>query len=273
MSIKSVKLIQRPDAPKNSFSWYSEHKRNQSVRIKNISSNSLMANFLVVGGTSGIGKSITENLIQEGHSVITFSRNPLQGTSNNAHQHFIWEAANQEIPSFDFPHLDGLVYCPGTINLKPFHRYTDEEILEEFTTNTLGAVRILRNMLPLLKKSPSPSVVLFSTVAVQTGMPFHANISMAKGAIEGLTRSLAAEWAPLIRVNAIAPSLTQTPLAEKLTSTPEKIEASAKRHPLQKIGTPQNIADAALFLLSDKSSWITGQIIHVDGGMGNLKTL
>jgi NAD(P)-dependent dehydrogenase (short-subunit alcohol dehydrogenase family) len=232
-----------------------------------------MANFLIVGGTSGIGSTIVENLIQQGNNVITFSRNSTQTSPNDNHQHFIWDATNPETPSINFTHLDGLVYCPGTINLKPFHRFTDEEILEEFTTNTLGAVRILRNMLPLLKKSTSPSVVLFSTVAVQTGMPFHANISMAKGAIEGLTRSLAAEWAPLIRVNAIAPSLTQTPLAEKLTSTPEKIEASAKRHPLQKIGTPQNIADAALFLLSDKSSWITGQIIHVDGGMGNIKTL
>lgn len=232
-----------------------------------------MANFLIVGGTSGIGGTIVENLIQQGNNVITFSRNSTQTSPNDSHQHFIWDATNPEIPSIDFTHLDGLVYCPGTINLKPFHRFTDEEILEEFTTNTLGAVRILRNMLPLLKKSTSPSVVLFSTVAVQTGMPFHANISMAKGAIEGLTRSLAAEWAPLIRVNAIAPSLTQTPLAEKLTSTPEKIEASAKRHPLQKIGTPQNIADAALFLLSDKSAWMTGQIMHIDGGMGSLKLL
>ena len=232
-----------------------------------------MGNYLVIGGTSGIGKTITESLIQEGNSVITFSRNSPQTSPIDNHQHVIWDATNPETPSIDFAHLDGLVYCPGTINLKPFHRFTDEEILEEFTINTLGAVRILRNMLPLLKKSPSPSVVLFSTVAVQTGMPFHANISMAKGAIEGLTRSLAAEWAPLIRVNAIAPSLTQTPLAEKLTSTPEKIEASAKRHPLQKIGTPQNIADAALFLLSDKSAWMTGQIMHIDGGMGSLKLL
>jgi NAD(P)-dependent dehydrogenase (short-subunit alcohol dehydrogenase family) len=232
-----------------------------------------MGNYLIVGGTSGIGKSITESLILQNNNVITFSRNPSPFTLNSESQHMIWDAANPEIPAINFDHLDGVIYCPGTINLKPFHRFTDEEILEEFTINTLGAVRILRHVLPLLKKSASPSVVLFSTVAVQTGMPFHANISMAKGAIEGLTRSLAAEWAPLIRVNAIAPSLTQTPLAEKLTSTPEKIEASAKRHPLQKIGTSQNIADAALFLLSDKSAWMTGQIIHVDGGMGSIKLL
>jgi NAD(P)-dependent dehydrogenase (short-subunit alcohol dehydrogenase family) len=232
-----------------------------------------MGNYLIVGGTSGIGKSITESLILQNNKVITFSRNPSPFSTNSEIQHFIWDASNPEIPAIDFDHLDGVVYCPGTINLKPFHRFTDEEILEEFTINSLGAVRILRHALPLLKKAAAPSVVLFSTVAVQTGMPFHANISMAKGAIEGLTRSLAAEWAPLIRVNAIAPSLTQTPLAEKLTSTPEKIEASAKRHPLQKIGTSQNIADAALFLLSDKSAWMTGQIVHIDGGMGSIKLL
>lgn len=232
-----------------------------------------MANYLIVGGTSGIGEAIVKTLTEQGNNVIILSRNPKSNESNPLVQHLIWDASNTEVPNVELTHLDGLVYCPGTINLKPFHRYSDEEILEEFTINTLGAVRILRQMLPLLKKSTSPSVVLFSTVAVQTGMPFHANISMAKGAIEGLTRSLAAEWAPLIRVNAIAPSLTNTPLAEKLVSTPEKIEASAKRHPLQKIGTPQNIAEAALFLLSDKSAWMTGQIIHVDGGIGTIKTL
>lgn len=232
-----------------------------------------MGNYLVVGGTSGIGKEIVSNLENQGHTILILSRNLPSETSSNQISHFVWDALSNEIPHIDVPHIDGVVYCPGTINLKPFHRYTDEEIFEEFTINTLGAVRILRQTMPPLKKSTNPSVVLFSTVAVQTGMPFHASISMAKGAIEGLTRSLAAEWAPLIRVNAIAPSLTQTPLAVKLVSTPEKIEASAKRHPLQKIGQPQNLADAAEFLLSDKSSWITGQILHVDGGMGNIKLM
>ena len=232
-----------------------------------------MANYLIVGGTSGIGESIVKSLTRQENQIITLSRTPQVSESPTLVQHLIWDASNPEVPTLELSHLDGLVYCPGTINLKPFHRYSDEEILEEFIINTLGAARILRQMMPLLKKSSSPSVVLFSTVAVQTGMPFHANISMAKGAIEGLTRSLAAEWAPLIRVNAIAPSLTNTPLAEKLVSTPEKIEASAKRHPLQKIGTPENIAEAAIFLLSDKSAWMTGQILHVDGGIGNIKSL
>jgi NAD(P)-dependent dehydrogenase (short-subunit alcohol dehydrogenase family) len=168
--------------------------------------------------------------------------------------------------------IDGVVYCPGTINLKPFHRITITEFKQEMDVNFFGAVRLLQACLKGLKKSANPAVVLYSTVAVQTGMGFHAGIASAKGAIEGLTRSLAAEWAPSkIRVNAIAPSLTETPLAAALLSSPERKEASDKRHPLGRVGTPEDIAEATSFLLSPKSSWMTGQIIHVDGGMAHLK--
>jgi NAD(P)-dependent dehydrogenase (short-subunit alcohol dehydrogenase family) len=168
--------------------------------------------------------------------------------------------------------IDGVVYCPGTINLKPFHRISIAEFQKEMDVNFFGAVRVLQACLKGLKKSESPAVVLYSTVAVQTGMGFHAGIASAKGAVEGLTRSLAAEWAPSkIRVNAIAPSLTETPLASALLSTPEKKEASDKRHPLGRVGSPEDIAEATFFLLSPKSSWMTGQILHLDGGMSNLK--
>jgi len=146
-------------------------------------------------------------------------------------------------------------------------------MLEEYKLNALGAASIIQQALPSLKKAPSASVVLFSTVAVQTGLPFHASIAMAKGAIEGLTRSLAAELAPSIRVNAIAPSLTDTPLAESLTNTEQKRQTSADRHPLKRIGDPEEIASLAAWLLSDTSGFVTGQIIQADGGMGSLRTL
>jgi NAD(P)-dependent dehydrogenase (short-subunit alcohol dehydrogenase family) len=229
-----------------------------------------MAKYLIVGGTTGIGAELAQILTNKGHDIIVTGRGanaPSVGT-------FVqWEADGNDPINISAEYLDGVVYCPGTIALKPFHRFNDEEILHDFKINALGAARILRETFPLLKKSASPAVVLFSTVAVQTGMAFHASIGMAKGAIEGLTRSLAAEWAPTVRVNAIAPSLTQTPLAEKLLSTPEKIEAGNKRHPLARVGTPRDLAATAAFLLSEDASWITGQILHVDGGIGNLKAM
>ncbi len=167
--------------------------------------------------------------------------------------------------------VDGVAYCPGSINLKPFHRLTEKEFVDDFNINLLGAVRTIQKLLPNLKEADEPSIVLFSTVAVQTGMGFHASVSAAKGAVEGLTRSLAAEFAPKIRVNCIAPSLTDTPLAERLLNTPEKREASAARHPLKKVGMPDDIASMAEFLLTGKSGWITGQIFHIDGGMSSVR--
>lgn len=222
-------------------------------------------NFVIVGGNSGIGKA-TASLLQEvGANLFLYSK------SGNATTELDVTSDFSEIP--DLPEvIDGLVYCPGTINLKPFHRISMAEFQQELEVNFFGAVRVLQACLKGLKKSSGASVVFYSTVAVQTGMGFHAGISSAKGAVEGLTRSLAAEWAPSkIRVNAIAPSLTETPLANALLSTSEKKEASDKRHPLGRIGTAQDIAEATVFLLSPKSSWMTGQILHIDGGMSNLK--
>lgn len=230
-----------------------------------------MRTYLIVGGSTGIGRSLVDLLISSGHRVVALSRDARGIDQLDGVTHIPWDITQEGFPALEVDMLDGAVYCPGSINLKPFHRLTDEEIRTEFELNALGAARTLRNVMPLLKKGQSPAVVLYSTVAVQTGMPFHASIAMAKGAIEGLTRSLAAEWAPAIRVNAIAPSLTQTPLAEKLTGTPEKIEAGNKRHPLARIGQPEDLASMTNFLLDPNASWITGQIFHVDGGMGSLK--
>jgi len=167
--------------------------------------------------------------------------------------------------------IDGLAYCPGSINLKPFTRFKEEDFINDFKLQAVGAAKTIKALIPALKQSKQPSIVLFSTIAVQKGFAFHSQVAMSKGAIEGLTKALAAEFAPHIRINAIAPSLTNTPLSSKLLSTPEKIETHAKNNPLKRVGTANDIAKMAAFLLSSNSSWITGQVIHVDGGHSTLK--
>lgn len=225
--------------------------------------------ILIIGASSGIGRSLAEQLLTQGYHVISASRsNPnLPGV-----EHHDWTAPAAFPKEILPPVLHGVVYCPGTISLKPFHRFTMADFTSDFEVNTLGAVQVLQAAFGSLKAAGESSVVLFSTVAVQTGMSFHASVAASKGAIEGITRSLAAEWAPnKIRVNAIAPSLTQTPLANALLSTPEKVEASNKRHPLGRVGQAVDVANLAHFLLSDQSTWLTGQVIGLDGGMGSLK--
>jgi len=157
------------------------------------------------------------------------------------------------------------------VNLKPFARVKPEDFVSDFQLQLVGAVKVIQASLPKLKNANSPSIVLFSTVAVQTGFNFHSLVASSKGAVEGFTRALAAEFAPKIRVNCIAPSITDTPLAGSLLNTDEKKEANAQRHPLKKIGKPEDLANLAAFLLSEKSSWITGQVLHVDGGMSSLR--
>jgi 3-oxoacyl-[acyl-carrier protein] reductase len=227
-------------------------------------------NYLIIGASSGIGFSLAQSLIEADATVFTASRTK----PNLPSTHIFWDAANPDSQVFSsLPNIiDGLAYCPGTINLKPFNRFTSEDFQKDFQINVLGAVNVVQAVLQKLKAAGNASVVLFSTVAVQTGMGFHSSVAASKGAIEGLTRSLAAEYAASkIRFNAIAPSLTDTPLAKMLLSSPEKIDASNKRHPLGRVGKSDDIATAAKFLLSDEGSWITGQILHIDGGMGNLK--
>ena len=230
-----------------------------------------MKNYLIIGASSGIGKALAQQLAESGNKVYGTYYNQQQSNSSQLEYHQL----NVLVDSLDFSFLpeklDGFAYCPGSINLKPFGRIKPEAFIEDFDLQVVGAVKVLQAILPNLKKSEQASILFFSTVAVQTGFTFHSQVAASKGAIEGLTRSLAAELAPKIRVNCIAPSITNTPLAAKLLNTEQKIEANAQRHPLKKVGDPSDIASMGSFLLANQSNWITGQIFNVDGGMSSIK--
>jgi NAD(P)-dependent dehydrogenase (short-subunit alcohol dehydrogenase family) len=230
-----------------------------------------MKNYIIIGGSSGIGKELVNLIEQQGDNVIsTYNNNMVEDRPNVKYIKF--DATTDKINLDELPEqIHGLAYCPGSINLKPFHRFTDEDFLEDFKLQVLGATKIIKDLLPKIKRSKDASIILFSTIAVQTGFSFHAQVAVSKGAIEGLTRSLAAELSPTIRVNAIAPSLTNTNLASKFLNTPEKLSMQAEKNPLKKVGEAKDIAEAAVYLLSEKSSWVTGQILHVDGGFSNIK--
>lgn len=227
-----------------------------------------MRKILIAGAASGTGLALAESLIGT-HELWTTSNHSTPQLSSH---HVTWDATADEFPANKLPaQLDGLVYCPGSIRLESFQKLRLEAFREDFELNLMGAVRVLQAALPALKAGHNPAVVLFSTVAVTTGMPMHASIAAAKGAVEGLTRSLAAELAPSVRVNAVAPSLTATPLAGRLLRSERQQQAAAGRHPLERIGQPEDIAAAVRFLLSEQADWITGQILAVDGGLGAVR--
>ncbi len=230
-----------------------------------------MKQYLVIGGSSGIGRAVSRQLAEKGAHVHASYRTHHQ-PSETGIEYFPLDVMTAQHELSLLPEvIDGLVYCPGSILLKPFARISADDFLQDYQLQVLGAVRIIQQVLPRLKKADNAAIVLFSTVAVQTGFNFHSLVASSKGAIEGLTRALAAELAPAIRVNCIAPSITDTPLAAQLLSTPEKKEANAQRHPLKKIGVPEDIAASVCFLLSKEAGWITGQVLKVDGGMSSVK--
>lgn len=228
-----------------------------------------MKNILLIGGSYGIGLALAE-ILQHDHNVFVASR-----TSENLSQmrikHIAFNAATDTIDATQIPEtLDGFVFLPGTINLRPFKNIRPEAFDEEIKANFTDMIRVLHSVLPKLLASEGSSVVLFSSIAATKGMPFHTSIAAAKGAVEGFAKSFAAEYAPKIRVNVIAPSLTDTPLSEKFLNSDIKQQKSNERHPLKRFGKPQDIAEMAAFLLDPKSAWITGQVFHVDGGLSNL---
>jgi NAD(P)-dependent dehydrogenase (short-subunit alcohol dehydrogenase family) len=228
-----------------------------------------MKNILLIGGSYGIGLAIAKELQYE-NKVFVASRTNAEIAEMHV-THIQFDATTDTLDTSKLPEIiDGLVYCPGSINLRPFRGLKPEAFEQDLQINFISLVKVIQSVLPNLTASNQSSIVLFSSVAASMGMPFHTSVAAAKGAIEGFAKAFAAEYAPKIRVNVIAPSLTDTPLAEKFLSNDDKKEKSAQRHPLKRVGTSEDMGQMASFLLSEKSSWISGQILHVDGGMSTL---
>lgn len=228
-------------------------------------------NILFIGGSSGVGLE-TIKLLHEKHNLIVACRTE-ENLSNLNVKYIKFDVLNDELDIDEIPEtLDGFAYFPGSINLRPFKGLKLSTFEEDLNINFLSMVKTLQKVLNNLKKSTSSSVVLYSTVAVKVGMPFHSSVSASKGAIEGFSKSLAAELAPNVRVNVIAPSLTDTPMASRFLNNDLKKEKVSDRHPLKRHGHAKDIANSTAFLLSDESSWVTGQILGVDGGMSTLNT-
>lgn len=226
-----------------------------------------MKTIIIVGGSKGIGKAVLQKLVPY-NKVINISRTAPSLSHENI-THYSCDILKDDLPEIEF--ADGLVYCPGSINLKPISKLSLEDFKNDFEINVLGAVKAIQFYLPILKKGHTPSILLFSTVASKLGMPYHASIATAKSGVEGLVKSLGAELAPTIRINAIAPTVTNTELASKLLRNEKMIENITQRHPLKKFLNPEEVADMAEFLLLNKSASMSGQIFQMDCGISTFK--
>lgn len=226
-----------------------------------------MKTILIIGGSKGIGNAIVNELTQN-HKVINISRTVPEEASNNL-QHYSCDILSDELPEIE--ELDGLIYCPGSINLKPISRLSLDDFRTDYEINVIGAVKAIQKYLPQLKRGTNPAMLLFSTVAAKLGMPFHASVAASKSAVEGLVKSLGAELAPTIRINGIAPTVTDTQLASKLLRNEKMIENITQRHPLKRFLTPEEVAATAAFLMSDKAASFSGQIFEMDCGIVSFK--
>ena len=227
-----------------------------------------MRHILIIGGTKGIGKAIIDLLIEE-NKIICMSRSVSDYNHEN-YNHIQFDATIDNYP--DLEKIDSLVYCPGSINLKPISTLSIEDFKNDFELNVIGAVKSIKKYLPLLKKGENPSILLFSTVATKLGMPYHASVSASKSAIDGIVKTLGAELAPKIRINAIAPTITNTELASKILRNEKVLENMIERHPLKKILSASEVAKMAKFLISEDGSSISGQIINMDAGIVSFKS-
>lgn len=228
--------------------------------------------MLVVGGSSGIGSAILQTLDRADAELYNISRRKSE-VKNVTNISLDVTADFTDIEGLPDT-LNGLIYCPGSINLKPFQGFKPEDFRKDFELNFLGAVKVLQAVKKQIKASDTCSVVFFSTVAVALGMNYHTSIGAAKGALEGFMRSMAAEYAGTgVRFNAIAPSLTDTPMAKNLLSSAEKRRLSEERHPIKRVGSATEVAECVKYLVSDASAWVTGQVFRIDGGLSSVRPL
>jgi NAD(P)-dependent dehydrogenase (short-subunit alcohol dehydrogenase family) len=236
--------------------------------------------IIIYGGTSGIGQATASLLSDQGYRLHLVGRSEakVQAAAESFDAGYtVGDVTDPElfgrVAADAGEAVDGLVYAVGTINLRSIQRLKEQDFLNDLRVNAVGAALAVQAALPAMKKSSEmPSVVLYSSVAATQGFSLHASIGMAKAAVSGLTLSLAAELAPKIRVNAIAPSLTRTPLAAGVLANEQMASAIAGMHPLQRIGEPEDISSLTAFLLSSEAGWITGQVFGVDGGRSSLRT-